>query len=350
MLKQSIFSLLLFISLLFSTISNIIAQTNNDEIIKVDTALVNIPVIISDRNGRYIAGLQTQNFTLLEDGKPQKIEYFASEESPISVAILLDTSRSTQQVLGKIKKSAREFIKQLEPADRCLIMSFDNDIEILSEFTSDHKILDKAIKKAEIGERIGTMLHDAVFDAVDKEFSKIKGRKAIILLTDGKDAGSYVNKRDLIYRLEESDTLVYPIFYETENFRRLNNNRRGIFFPDPIGRGGMRGQRRQPFPDNFPGPNQNPDNRPRKINQQLQNQEAAIFLQRIADVTAGRFYQREIKDLDETFKNIADELRKQYLIGYYPENSDSSKSLHQVKVRVDLNDAVVRAKTSYRTK
>lgn len=222
MSKQSILSALLLISLLFSINSSNFAQTTNEEVIKVNTALVNIPVIISDRNGRYIAGLQTQNFTLLEDGKPQRIEYFASEESPINVAILLDTSRSTEQVLGKIKKSAREFIKQLQPADRCMIMSFDNDIQILSEFTSDHKVLDKAIKKAEIGDRIGTMLNDAVYEAVDKEFSKMKGRKAIILLTDGKDAGSYVSKRDLIYRLEESDTLVYPIFYETENFRQPN--------------------------------------------------------------------------------------------------------------------------------
>lgn len=340
MLKKILFAGLL----VFSSIT-LFAQNNNDEVIKVETALVNIPVIVSDRNGRYISGLQTGNFTVLEDGKPQKIEYFASEESPLNVAILLDTSRSTQEVLGKIKKAAREFLKQLQPADRALIVSFDNDVEVLSEFTSDRKLLDNAVKNAEIGERAGTVLHDAVFEVVDKKFANVRGRKAIILLTDGKDIGSFVTKNELIYRLEESDTLVYSIFYETENSRRFNQNRPNIFFPN------RRQQRRRGifFPDILPQPNRNPNN-PRQIRQQRMNEEASSFLEKIADSTAGRFYQKDVEDLDETFKNIADELRKQYLIGYYPDNSDKANSLHQVKVRVDKTDVVVRAKNSYRSK
>lgn len=339
MLKKKLFAAL-FLAILTVSLN---AQ-NNDEVIKVDTALVNIPVIVSDRNGRNISGLQTENFAVYEDGKLQKIEYFASEESPINVAILLDTSRSTQQVLSKIKNAAREFIKQLQPSDKCLIMSFDNNVEILSDFTSDQKILDKAIKNAEIGNAAGTVMQDAIYEVVDKQFSKVKGRKAIILLTDGKDFGSYVNRKELIYRLEESDTLVYSIFYETENLRRFNQNRPNIFFPN------QRQRRRQfPFPDNFPRPNRNPDN-PRQIILQQMNEDAAAFLQKLADSTAGRLYRKEVKDLEATFQTIADELRKQYLIGYYPENSETEINTHQIKVKVDKTDVVVRAKNFYRSK
>lgn len=341
MLNRKIFILGLVV--LFSNI--IIAQSNNEEIIKVETALVNIPVIVSDRNGRNISGLKLQDFTVFEDGKQQKIEYFASEESPLNVAILLDTSKSTQRVLGKIKKAAREFLKQLQPTDKAMIVSFDNDLEFLSELTSDRKTLDRAIKNAEIGKSVGTVMQDALYEVVEKNLNTVKGRKAIILLTDGKDFGSYITKRDLIYRLEESDTLVYSIFYETENPRQFNPNRQNVLFPN------RRRQRRQPFPfpDNFPRQNRVPNN-PRQIIQQQANDDAVSFLQKIAESTAGRIYRKEVDDLDETFKSIADELRKQYLIGYYPEVSTNITKSHQVKVKVDLNNVVVRAKTYYRKK
>ena len=101
---KKIFWLGSLISLLLLSGVALNAQNKEDDVIKVNTASVTIPVIVSDRQGRNIAGLQTQNFTVFEDGKQQKIEYFASQESPLNVALLLDTSRSTQEVLGKIKK------------------------------------------------------------------------------------------------------------------------------------------------------------------------------------------------------------------------------------------------------
>lgn len=336
--------LMILISGLFFISIN--AQDKEDEVIKVNTALVNIPVIVSDRNGRNIAGLQVDNFLVFEDGKQQKIDYFASEESPINVALMLDTSKSTKDVLGKIKKAAKEFIKQLQPNDKAMVVSFDNDVQILSDLTSDRKMLEKAIKNAEIGERVGTVMQDAVYDVVEKQLSSIKGRKAIILLTDGKDFGSYVTKPQLLYRLEESDTLIYSIFYETgeipQRFRR-NRFPDDIFFP-PNRRGQMR--RQIPFPDNFPRPNIE------RARQRIEreNEQAVDFLQRIVDATAGRLYQKKINDLDETFRQIADELRKQYLVGYYPDGNEPEKSLHQIRIKVDKPDVVVRAKNSYRTK
>ncbi|MCU0226487.1 MAG: hypothetical protein MUF01_02505 [Bryobacterales bacterium] len=95
-------------------------QTENDDVIKVETNLVTLPVIVSDRDNRYISRLAQMDFTLRMDGELQPIGYFAADEAPLNVAILLDTSRSTEPVLDKIKQAAREFIKQLKPADRAI--------------------------------------------------------------------------------------------------------------------------------------------------------------------------------------------------------------------------------------
>lgn len=334
---------ILLITLCLGITGIIATAQETDDVIKIDTALVNIPVIVSDRNGRNIAGLKIENFNVFQDGEKQKIEYFASEETPINIAILLDTSRSTEDVLGKIKKAAKEFVKQLLPTDKAMIVTFDNDVQVLSELTSDKKVLERAIKNAEIGSRVGTVLHDAVYEVVNKQFAKVKGRKAMILLTDGKDFGSYVSEAELIRQTEESDTLIYSVYYETDQNQirfRPNQNpfpRRNNRFPN---------QRR--FPDDFPPPQQRPNNQRRQQRAEMENKQAIEFLQTLSDSTAGRLYQKEVSDLKQTFTLIADELRKQYVLGYYPEKTDEGK-LHQIRVRTDLQNAVVRAKTVFRS-
>ena len=233
------FVLLIFVIELFSFAAN--SQDKKDEeVIKINTDLIMVPAIVSDRQNRYIAGLNSKDFSLFQDGKPQKIEFFVDEEAPITVALMLDTSHSTQWVLDDIKDAAVKFIKGLRPNDRALVVSFDNKIEVLSNLTSNKKDLETAIENAEIGERAGTVLNDAVSQVINKNLNAIKGRKAIVLLTDGKDAGSYMTKAELSNQLTESDTMVYSIFYQTGN-----NNRRRIFddyrFPNRgIFGGGMR--------------------------------------------------------------------------------------------------------------
>lgn len=346
MFKKKMFWILSASFIVLLSVFQLNAQEKEDEVIKVNTALVNIPVIVSDRNGRNIAGLKAENFNVFQDGEKQKIEYFASEETPINVAILLDTSRSTQDVLGKIKKSAKEFIKQLRPDDKALIVSFDNDVQILSELTSDQKRLKNAIEDAEIGDRVGTVLHDAVYEVVKKQFASVKGRKAMILLTDGKDFGSYIYRSELIREIEESDTLIYSIFYETGNIPPRFQQTRG---PDIFPPRNNRFPNRR-FPDDFPR-RQRQEQRAERIRQrnEQENQQAVEFLQTLSDSTAGRLYQNKINDLKQTFGLIADELRKQYLLGYYPEKTGDEGTLHQIKVRTDLENAVVRAKSTYRS-
>lgn len=332
MLKKNLsFAVLTFLCF-FLCLFDANGQDKTDEdVIKVDTNLVTIPIIVSDRQNRYISGLKAENFTVFRDGQKQNIEYFIAEESPINVALLLDTSRSTEQVLDRIKKAAQEFIKKLKPNDRCIIISFDWRVNILSELTNDSEKLKKVIKNTEIGERFGTVMQDAVYQAISKNFAVVKGRKAVIMLTDGKDFGSLIGKDELIYKLEESDTLVYSIFYET-GIMQGGMMRQRLPFPN---RGGVFGRR-----------NGNPNGRKRN---ERANEEAKDFLREMAEVSAGRFYQKDVSDLSEVFAAITQELRNQYLIGFYPENIEKGK-IYQLKIKVDRNDAVLRAKNSFRVK
>ncbi len=182
-------------------------ETTADDTIKVVTTLVSVPVIVSDRDGRYVPNLTAADFTILQDGVQQNIDFFAATEEPLNIALLIDTSKSTEPVLGDIKDSARSFIKLLLPQDRAMIVSFDYDTHILSPLTSDHEQLNKAVKSAEIPKLFGTTLRDAIFQTVSRSFAGIKGRKAIILLTDGKDFGSRISTSDLLYSMQETDTL-----------------------------------------------------------------------------------------------------------------------------------------------
>lgn len=308
------------------------------ERIRVDTTLVSVPVIVSDRQGRYVADLRQEDFTLYQDRVRQNIAFFAATEAPLNVALLLDTSKSTREVLGKIKKAATAFIKQLRPQDRALIVTFDFEVQVLSPLTSDRKRLERAIKKAEIGREVGTTLHDAVSETTARQFRGVDGRKAIILLTDGKDVGSHTSARELLLSVEESDTMIYPIFYETGPIMgRVRQNQRRFPFPLPGGRG-----RRFPLSTQYP-----PQFPPRRGGNARFNERAEEFLRELAEASAGRYYRSEVTDLDQTFALIADELRHQYRLGFYPEDNRPDV-LHQLRVAVNRADVVVRARHSYR--
>jgi uncharacterized membrane protein YgcG len=208
--------------------SSVRAQDNQPaEVIKVYSNLVSVPVIVSDRNGRYIPGLKQEDFKLFDNNTQRALSFFDAAEEPLNVALLLDTSRSTQGVLDDIKKAAKNFLKELRPQDRAMIVCFDYGIHKLSALTSDRKVLEQAIKHAEVGEFFGTLLNDAVLESIERDLKSINGRKAIILLTDGEDAGSRTTQNDLISYAAESDAMIYSIYYESSLQR-------------PFGRGGGR--------------------------------------------------------------------------------------------------------------
>lgn len=346
-MKKDLSILLCFIAL-FGAINTFSQTSARDESIKVETTLVSVPVIVSDRNGRYVPNLTTADFTVFQDGSPQAIEFFAATEEPLTIGLLIDTSQSTRPVLDDIKDSAKSFIKLLGPKDRAMIVSFDHDIHILSPLTSDQDQLKKAVKSAEIPDGLfGTMLRDAAFQTINRSFAGIKGRKAVIILTDGKDAGSFTSRIDLLYSMQESDTLVYTIMFKTEDrvrqqvFGGMGGN--GDIFGRRFPGGGRR------FPDGgFPPIQRRRDNPRREERIERMNQEAEDFLRKISDATAGRFFSSKDGKLKSTFASIVDELRFQYRLGFYPPEETGQNTIHNLKVKVARQDAVVRSRGSYR--
>ncbi|MCB1024533.1 MAG: VWA domain-containing protein, partial [Acidobacteria bacterium] len=133
---------------------------SDDEILTVDTSIVTIPVRVLDRQGRFLGGLKEEDFSVFEDKNLQKIEYFSNENSPFTVALVLDMSYSTVFKINEIQQAALSFITQLRPNDKVMIVSFDGEINVLSEPTSDRKQLEQAIVKTRIGS--GTSLYEAV--------------------------------------------------------------------------------------------------------------------------------------------------------------------------------------------
>ena len=158
------------------------------DVIRVDTTLVTIPVSVTDRNGRYIPNLRKEDFRLWEDGVEQSVAFFASVDKPFSLVLMIDTSGSTRFRLEDIQDAAITFVNQLRQDDRVMVVSFDDQIRVLSEFTSDRYRLRDAIRQTQTGN--GTRLYDAVDMVMNQRLSGISGRKAIVLFTDGVDTTS----------------------------------------------------------------------------------------------------------------------------------------------------------------
>jgi VWFA-related protein len=339
---DALWAALLAVGLLAMVLSARAQDTSSDQTIKVATRLVSVPVIVSDRNDRYIPNLTSADFSILQDGSAQNIEFFGATEEPLTIALLIDTSQSTRDVLGDIRDSARSLVKLLGPHDRAIIVSFDYDTHTLSPLTSDHDELNRAIKKAEVPEFVGTTLRDAAFQTITKTFAPLKGRKAIILLTDGKDAGSRVTSQELLYALQETDTLIYTIMFKTDERAAGRNGYPGggIFGGRFPGRGRFPGGR-------FPRGNDRRDDR-RTERVELENEAAGAFLQKLSEVTAGRFYSSKNGKLKNIFATIVEELRFQYRLGFYPPEETGGKQLHEIRIKVDRPETVVRSRGTYR--
>lgn len=183
------------------------------ESLKTDTNLVTVPVIATTRDGIYIPDLRQEEFGIAEDGEQQQIAFFATVNAPFHVVLMLDTSASTEQKLGEIKRAAATFVEQLQSVDRVKVISFDNELRELCDFTNDRTVLRNAIYKTVSG--TGTRLYDA-FNLALASIRTIKGRKAIVLFSDGVDSYSADATFDGSLRgLDEEGVVVYPIRYET---------------------------------------------------------------------------------------------------------------------------------------
>ncbi|HXH69757.1 MAG TPA: VWA domain-containing protein, partial [Pyrinomonadaceae bacterium] len=290
-------------------------ETVDEDVVKVETNLITIPVSVFDRSGLYIPNLRQSDFKIFEDGKEQEIAYFGTSDKPFTVILLIDTSPSTAYKIEEIQNAAIAFTNQLKPQDNVMVVEFDANIHVLTEATNDRQKIHKAIRKADFGD--GTSLYDAVDFSLRKRLSKVEGRKAIVLFTDGVDTASYKNDYDsTLLEAEESDALIFPIYYNTY----LEN--RGI------GSGGNMGLRGTSSSDYAVGKK---------------------YLEDLAADTGGRVFRPEATPggLTIAFEGIAEELRRQYNIGYYPKEEGQIGQRKQIKVRVNRSNLVVRARDSY---
>ncbi len=336
-MKHFIFLLLICLIFVDFTYAQDEIIDETEDIVKIETRLVSVPVLISDRNGRFVSGLKEKDFTIYQDGIKQEIAFFGDESEPISVALLLDTSYSTTEVIDKIKNAAYDFIRLLDKNDRAMILSFDTDVKVLGNLTSDRYDLFNAIKNAKAENVSGTVMRKTVNDVINPLFAEVTGRKAIILLTDGKDFGSEISETELLYNLEESDLLVYSIFYSTELNKYLST--------DPSVINGR-------MTKNIPGAGvqRSEKNRLRMEQIKKSNLEATAYLKKMSELTAGTFFERDVTDLRDTFKTIVEELKNQYRIGFYPPDEETRGIVHNLKVDVDRKNVVVRSRKTYRSK
>lgn len=342
-------------------------EIDDTDVIKFDTELVTIPVRVLDRKGRSIPGLTQENFQVFEDGQQQEIAYFSNERQPFTVALVLDMSYSGTNKINEIQQAAIAFVAQLQENDRVMVVSFDEDIHILTQPTSDRKELYRAIKTTRIAS--GTSVYEAM-DTVIQKFQTIGGRKAIVLFSDGVDTSSRrKSDRDNLRDALELDALIYPIKYDTyDDVQRILNgqqtippttssipgkspNPTGLPFPLPnivIGGGGnSRGN--DPAGTNNPG-----DTQPRGVSSgrgttREDYRIAAEYLQNLADNTGGRLYEADgtLGNLGLAFSRVAEELRQFYSLGYYPPEDGKKDKFRKIKVRVDKKGVAVKARDGY---
>jgi Ca-activated chloride channel homolog len=285
-------------------------SNNNDEqnsgtTLKVDVKLVNVFVTVTDEHGAPVAGLKKENFTLLEDGKPQNIAVFDKESAlPLSIVLDIDTSLSTRKDLPLELSSARRFAHAiLRPIDALSLYGFSEIVSEVVPFTSDLKTIDRGIDRVRTGS--ATALYDALYLGSEALETR-QGRKVLVVITDGGDTVSRVDYKEAVRSAQEAEAIVYSI----------------IVVPIEASAGRDTGG------------------------------EHALI--QISEDTGGKyFYATSVPQLDEAFRKISDELRTQYLLAYYPSQRLSDSSFRRIEVKVDgAPDAApltVRHRTGYYT-
>ena len=315
-------------------------EVDAGDIIRVNTTLVTIPVSVMDRDGRYVPNLQKEDFRIWEDNVEHDVAFFASVDKPFSVVLMLDTSPSTQFRLEEIQDAAISFVTQLRPDDKVMVVAFNNDVKILCEFTTDRSKLQRAIYRARTDS--GTSIYDAVDIVINRHLSHTSGRKAIVLFTDGVDTTSdNATYESTVTDAQELDALIYAVQYNTaldmggmvqvpqiqiDVFGQILG---GIFGGGSGGSTTRRGRR------------------PRGTSRG-DYEIGARYLEELANSTGGREYKADtLQNMSSAFGNVAEELRRQYSIGYYPKRPPEAGQRRMIRVRARQPNLAVRARDSY---
>ncbi|MBI2956052.1 MAG: VWA domain-containing protein [Acidobacteria bacterium] len=286
------------------------------EPLRVEVVVVDIYCTVKDKNGRLVTNLEGGDFEVFEDERPQRIRYFSRQtDRPLLLALLLDTSISQREVLSVEKDATVSFLEQiLRPVDRALLMSFDLHVNVLQSFTAERARLRQGVERARIypepapesnrDPRLGgTRLYDALYQVIHENLDGKEGRKAIILISDGVDAGSAATQEQVVRAAQRADVIIYPVRVADPGFYwRLAK-------------------------------------RP---------SEGDAVLRKLAAETGGKpVFTSSASKLEQAFDQISAELRNQYWIGYQPTNRRRDGGFRKVEVKVDRHGLQVQARRGY---
>jgi len=296
-------------------------QPQDEDVLRISTSMVAVPVIVKTREGAYIPNLRREDFRIYEDGIQQEISSFDTIDAPFTVILMLDLSDSTRIKLVEIQNAALAFLNQLRPDDRALIVSFDKQFRVLTKITGDRKLLAEAIKQVQTGG--GTAIYDAFDTAITAHLKQVPGRKAVVVLTDGVDTSSVRATYESTLRLAtEQYALIYPIQYDTPN---------DVKAKQPDDQYGL---------VTYTTPSGEPLNKA--------YERGTRYLRSIAEISGGRFqYSDSVKNLENSFARIAEELRQQYSLSYYPKNLNSKSGKRRLTIVVSVPNAIVHARDNY---
>jgi VWFA-related protein len=341
-------------------------EVDEGDVVRVETQLVSVPAVVTTTSGRPVAGLRPENFLLFENGQPQRITNFATTEAPFEIALLLDTSGSTRADVALIRQAANAFVDALRPGDRVALVGFNTagrgqsvsaKVEVLAKLTDDRKTLRKGIEN--LGSSNGTPFYDALEIIADEVFGKppreeMRGRRAVVALTDGVDSTSNTDFPVARTKLIRSGIATYFIEVNTEDFvedrllkdcqddgrltlstKQLQRYRQ-VFFP-------------RARPEDYVDFCEMGSFERMQISRDLYNL-ARREMNELAKSTGGRnFLAATLQDARTAFANVATEIGTQYSLGYYPNDKSRDGKFRTIRVEVQgvPEKAQVRAREGY---
>jgi VWFA-related protein len=322
-----------------------------------DVKVVNVFATVRDKHGQIVPTLSKDDFLLQVDGRQQSIRYFARESDlPLTLGLLVDTSLSQRRVLEEERTASYDFLRDVmrEDRDKAFVINFDSETVLDQDLTNSKQKLEAALDRVHVadpqnggygrggggypggggghgGHRpAGTTLYDAVFLASDELMQKQQGRKALILLTDGVDQGSKYTLDRAIEAAQRADTMVYSVlFSDPEAYNRPMGYPGGHHggWGGPWG-GGPMGGPRMPMPESHP--------------------DGKKVLQRLSQETGGHFFEVTKKEsVEAIYKQVQDELRNQYSLGFSPERAEESTGYHKILLAAKPKDLVVQTRQGY---
>jgi len=290
--------------------------------IKVDVDVVSVLTSVRDKKGALIPSLNKEDFTVLEDGKVQPIKYFTREtDLPLTIGLLIDVSGSQRNLIEIEREAASQFFSQvLRKQDEAFLLSFGEEAELLQDYTNSVKLLTSAMRDLRVSSGVGglgpgpvptagsprgTVLYDAVYLAATEKMKSEVGRKVIVVITDGNDEGSRLKIEDAVMAAQKADAVIYSIeYYDASAYGG---------FGWAMGGGGGSGA-----------------------------------LHRMSDDTGGHVYKVDRKNtLDVVFKQLQDEMRSQYAIGYTPLNDAKDGTYRHLEIKLANKDLKAQARKGY---